>query len=107
MSELFELEELLKKRQLSDRSYHEFLRVAPMSAGVYVLPANAVDRQQPHQEDELYYVVRGKAKMQLGNSEISVKSGSVIFVEARLEHRFIEIEEELCVIVIFAPAESS
>jgi hypothetical protein len=34
-----------------------------------------------------------------------VRLGSVIFVEAELEHRFYDIEEELEVLVFFAPAE--
>ncbi len=81
-----------------------------MSAGVYVLPAGARDPQQPHHEDEIYYVVRGKAKMRQGDEararERSVGEGSVIFVEAGLEHRFFDVEEELVLLVMFAPAES-
>ncbi len=106
MSDLFALDELLAKRLQSGRSYLEFLRVPAMSAGVYVLPAGAPDPQQPHHEDEIYYVVRGKAKMRLGKEERSVGEGSVIFVEAGLEHRFFDVEEELVVLVVFSPEES-
>jgi mannose-6-phosphate isomerase-like protein (cupin superfamily) len=106
MSEVFELDQLLAKRIQVGRSYLEFLRVPAMSAGVYVLPAGATDPQQPHREGEIYYVVRGKAKMRIGNKESSVSEGSVIFVEAELEHRFFDIEEELLVLVVFAPEES-
>ena len=110
-SEVFALDELLAKRLHSGRSYLEFLRVPAMSAGVYVLPAGAADPQQPHREDELYYVVRGKAKMRLVSKEhvaeeCSVGAGSVIFVEAGREHRFFDVEEELVVLVVFAPEES-
>jgi mannose-6-phosphate isomerase-like protein (cupin superfamily) len=106
MSEVFGLEQLLAKRLQGGRSYLEFLRVPAMSAGVYVLPAGAPDPQQPHREDELYYVVRGKAKMRLGAEERSVGEGSVIFVEAGLQHRFFDVEEELVILVVFAPEES-
>src|SRR6266446_6808830 len=103
-TEVFALDELLAKRLQAGRSYLEFLRVPAMSAGVYVLPAGAPDPQQPHHQDEIYYVVRGKAKMRLGskegtkeraagrNGERSVGTGSVIFVEAGLEHRFFDVE---------------
>ena len=77
-----------------------------MSAGVYVLPAGAADPQRPHKEDELYYVIRGKARMRVGIEERAVSSGSVIFVEAKAEHCFFDITEELVVLVLFAPAES-
>ena len=105
-SEVFALDLLLTKRVQAGRSYLEFLRVAAMSAGVYVLPAGAPDPQKPHSEDEIYYIVSGKAKMRIGAQERSVCEGSVIYVEAGLEHRFFDIEEELMVLVIFAPAES-
>jgi len=107
VSEAFSLDELLAKRLQAGRSYLEFLRVPAMSAGVYVLPAGAPDPQQPHRENEMYYVVRGKAKMRIATEERSVGQGSVIFVEAGLEHRFFDVEEELVVLVVFAPEESS
>jgi len=105
-SEVFALDQLLAKRLQAGRSYLEFLRIPAISAGVYVLPPRARDPQKPHKEDEIYYVIRGKAKMRLGTEERSVGEGSVIHVEAGLEHRFFDIEEELVVLVIFAPAES-
>ena len=104
MSEVFALDQLLAKRLQAGRSYGEFLRVPGMSAGVYVLSAGAPDPQPPHHEDEIYYLVRGKAKMRFGAEECSVGEGNVIFVEAGLDHRFFDIEEELVALVVFAPA---
>jgi mannose-6-phosphate isomerase-like protein (cupin superfamily) len=78
-----------------------------MSAGIYLLSAGATDKQTPHQEDEIYYVVGGKAKVRLGREERSISQGDVIFVEKNLEHRFFDIAEELVLLVIFAPAETS
>ena len=77
-----------------------------MSAGVYVLAVGATDSQQPHNEDELYYVIRGRARMKVGEEHREIAAGSVIFVAARVEHRFYDIKEELAVLVFFAPAES-
>jgi mannose-6-phosphate isomerase-like protein (cupin superfamily) len=93
--------------RIGDKRYQEFLRVPAMSAGIYVLPAGASDGQTPHKEDEIYYVVRGKAKMRLGREEREVRDADVIFVEKNLEHRFFDIAEELVLLVVFAPAESS
>lgn len=55
------VENLVVRVEKSGDRYLEFLRVAPMSAGVYVLPAGAVDLQLPHEQDELYFVVRDGA----------------------------------------------
>ncbi len=106
MSGVFDLPSLLEKIR-DDHRYHEFLRVPAMSVGVYVLPAGGIDRQSPHKEDELYYVVRGIGKVRLGGEERSASTGDVIFVEAEVEHRFFDIEEELVLLVFFAPPESS
>lgn len=106
MSAVFELDGLLNQIK-SERPYLEFLRIPAMSAGLYVLPAGAADKQRPHTEDEIYYVVRGKAKMRLGAEERPVQEGSLIFVDPGMEHRFFDIEQELVLLVVFAPAESS
>ena len=106
MKHFFEISELGMERAQSGKSYLEFLRVPALSAGVYVLPAGATDTQKPHNEDEMYYVVSGQARMQVGSEERDVAAGSVIFVEAHREHRFYDIKEELVVLVFFAPAES-
>jgi quercetin dioxygenase-like cupin family protein len=102
----FEISELLRQQAGSLKLYLEFLRIPAMSAGLYVLPAGSVDPQHPHNEDELYYVVSGRARMQVGKEEQEVRAGSIIFVEANLEHRFYDIIDQLHVLVFFAPAES-
>jgi mannose-6-phosphate isomerase-like protein (cupin superfamily) len=106
LSQSFDLPKVVKQRAQLARPYHEFLRVPAMSAGIYVLPAQGVDQQQLHNEDELYYVIRGKAKLKLADRDLRIQSGSMVFVEAGLDHRFCEIEQELEILVVFAPAES-
>jgi mannose-6-phosphate isomerase-like protein (cupin superfamily) len=95
-----------EQRVESGHDYREFLRVPAMSVGLYVLPAGATDQQKPHREDEVYYVIRGRARFKAGAEDREVFPGSVIFVAAEGEHRFYEITEELELLVIFAPAET-
>jgi len=102
----FHLSELRKSRIETEQRYFEFLRIPEMSAGIYVLAAGDRDLQSPHKQDELYYVVRGKARMQAGSDDQEIGEGSVIFVAAGVKHRFYDISEELQVMVFFAPAES-
>jgi quercetin dioxygenase-like cupin family protein len=106
MENFFDISELQKRREAAEKLYLEFLRVPAMSAGVYTLAAGSADPQKPHKEDEMYYVVRGKARMQVGPQDQPIWAGSVIFVAANVEHRFHSITEELTVVVFFAPAES-
>jgi quercetin dioxygenase-like cupin family protein len=106
LTDFFNIADTEKRRQQSGKRYLEFLRVSALSAGVYVLPAGGTDPQSPHKEDEVYYVVRGRARMRAGSEDQAVSEGSIIFVAAGIEHRFYDIAEELMVLVFFAPAES-
>ena len=98
--------EIAKQHAQGSKPYLEFLRVPAMSAGLYVLAAGSTDKQSPHHEDEMYYVVRGKARFRAGEEDREVSAGSVLFVAAAVEHRFYDITEELAVLVFFAPAET-
>jgi mannose-6-phosphate isomerase-like protein (cupin superfamily) len=98
--------EIEQQRAESGKSYREFLRVSTMSAGLYVLAAGADDLQKPHHEDEMYYVVRGRARFRAGEEDGEVSAGSVLYVAAEVEHKFYDITEELAVLVFFAPAET-
>ncbi|WP_248242761.1 cupin domain-containing protein [Microbacterium kunmingense] len=85
--------------------YDEVLRVPALSVGRYVLPAGSVDPQQPHTEDEIYLVRSGRGILRTPTGEAAAVPGAVLFVPAGEEHRFVDIEEPLDVIVVFGPAE--
>ena len=103
----FELAALEAQRAGSRRPYLEFLRVPALSVGLYTLEAGAVDGQQPHTEDEVYTVMRGRARITVGDAVRDVGPGSVVYVAATVPHRFHDITERLEVLVVFAPAEYS
>jgi mannose-6-phosphate isomerase-like protein (cupin superfamily) len=73
---------------------------AGLELGVYVLVAPEPDRQQPHEDDEIYVVLEGTGVLQVEGEEVPVREGSAVFVEAGAEHRFTAYEH-LAVLVIF------
>lgn len=101
----WELTDIVAARAGEDLRYLEFIRVPDLSAGLYVLEAGASDPQSPHTEDELYYVVAGRARITVGNESRPVGAGSLIFVGAAVPHRFHDIAERLEILVVFGPAE--
>lgn len=105
-AQITSIEAVDQQRKTKSKLYQEFLRVPTMSAGLYVLPAGAIDVQRPHHEDEMYYVVRGRGHFRAGDQDEQVAAGSVLFVAAEVEHRFHDITEELAMLVFFAPSES-
>ena len=87
-------------------AYLEFLRVPALSMGIYRLPAGGEDRQNPHNEDEAYYVLSGRARFQSGSADVEAGPGAIFYVPAGEPHRFHSITEDLDLLVFFAPAES-
>jgi mannose-6-phosphate isomerase-like protein (cupin superfamily) len=102
-----ELADVNARRLTSGRAYLEFLTVPDLSVGLYVLGPGEPDLQQPHTEDEVYYVVSGRGRITVGDEVREVQTGSVIFVPAPVPHRFHDVTEELTLLVAFGPAEGS
>ncbi len=103
----FQVSELTSKSKKSNKLYYEFIRIPALSAGLYSIPAGGVDPQPPHTEDEVYYVVGGRARIEVGSESQEVQAGTVILVQAGIEHHFHTVTEGLTVLVFFAPAEYS
>ena len=83
--------------------YAEQFRVPALSVGTYSIPAGGHDDQSPHTEDEIYVVTGGRARLVTPGAAADVGPGSVLFVPAGEEHRFVDVTEDLALIVLFAP----
>lgn len=107
----FDTSRLLSQQKNIAKPYLEFLRVPALSAGLYVLGVGEEDKQQPHNEDELYCVLRGRAQFRVIENGVArdqeVAPGVILYVPAHAEHRFRGVTEELALLVLFAPAETS
>jgi mannose-6-phosphate isomerase-like protein (cupin superfamily) len=104
--ELADLDRILAAARESREQWTEFMRAGMFSAGVYLLAAGEPDRQTPHAEDEIYCVLEGRAELEIAGEAHPVEPGSVAFVAKRVDHRFVNIGEDLEVLVLFAPPES-
>ncbi len=103
----FELADLAAQQAAGGRPYLEFLTVPDLSVGLYVLRVGQPDLQQPHTEDEVYYVVSGRGRITVGDESRDVGPGSIVFVATAVPHRFHDITEDLTLLVAFGPAEGS
>jgi len=99
------LSDLLSRRAASGQRYLEFLKAPTLSVGVYHLRAGEPDPQGPHTRDEVYYVLSGRASICVGDEVQPVEAGGVVYVAAGVEHRFVDITEDLDVLVFFAGAQ--
>lgn len=84
-------------------SYREALRVPALSLGLFAASEGHDDTQTPHERDEVYVVLEGRAVLVVGGTWTNVSTGSVAYVPAGVPHRFVEIDGDLRVVVVFAP----
>ena len=100
------LDQALEAARGAGAPWHEFMRAGMFSAGVYRLAAGETDTQTPHAEDEIYYVLGGRGELEVDGETHRVEPGSIAFVAKRVEHQFVNIAEDLQLLVLFAPPES-
>ncbi len=88
-------------------AYTEFDRRPGLSFGMYWLGAGVSDPQSPHTEDEIYVVVAGSGTIEVDGERHDLRVGSVISIPRNVEHKFVDISEDLALVVVFGPPEGS
>ena len=90
-----------QQRLASESGGYEIVHESPgLELGVYVLVAPEPDRQQPHEDDEVYIVLEGSGRLEVEGEERDLREGDGVFVPAGADHRFTGYEN-LSVLVIF------
>ena len=89
------------RERLGASGGYEIVHESPgLEIGVYVLVAPEPDRQQPHEDDEVYYVLEGRGTLDVEGETVELEEGHAVFVPARAEHRF-SAYELLSLLVVF------
>jgi mannose-6-phosphate isomerase-like protein (cupin superfamily) len=102
MADAYDVNELMKKLKSSGNWFYGFMSKGSMDAGILRLMPGAKDPQEPHANDELYYVISGHGFIRIEKDEIPIKPGSIIFVPAKKRHNFHGNKDELQVLYVFA-----
>ena len=91
----------VRQRLAEGNGGYEIVHESPgLEVGVYVLVAPEPDRQQPHEDDEIYVVLEGTGVLEVEGKNVPVREGTAVFVEAGADHRFTAYEH-LSVLVLF------
>jgi mannose-6-phosphate isomerase-like protein (cupin superfamily) len=96
----FDIEAAKRRLQAGTGGYEIVHQSAGLEIGVYVLVAPEPDRQQPHEDDEVYVVLEGRGTLDIEGTKTDLREGNAIFVPAGADHRFSGYEQ-LSVLVIF------
>jgi mannose-6-phosphate isomerase-like protein (cupin superfamily) len=101
----FDVDELVARLDTSGHDFAEFFRApsGTLSMTIAFWPAGGEDPQEPHAEDEVYYVASGRGRIKVAEDDREVLAGSVVYVAAGVEHRFHSIEDDMQVVVFWSP----
>ncbi|MBL9078384.1 MAG: cupin domain-containing protein [Planctomycetes bacterium] len=93
--------------QATPQAWLPLFTTPTLAVGRYQLRRGDKDEQSPHERDEVYHVLAGTAKLQVGDAVRAVQAGDTVFVAARTPHHFLDIEADLDVIVFFSAARTT
>jgi mannose-6-phosphate isomerase-like protein (cupin superfamily) len=97
---LIDISEAMERLAAGTGGYEIVHRSRGLELGVYVLVAPEPDRQQPHEDDEVYVVLEGSGVLEVEGEQVELREGHAVFVPAGADHRFVGYER-LSVLVIF------
>ena len=100
----FNLADLLRRQEDSGDAWLKFLDLPSMSMGIYHIPAGTDDREHHdhHVRDEVYVGIDGVGLLHANQKDMEVKAGTLVFVQAGVDHYFHDVTEDLTVLVFFA-----
>ncbi len=97
----FDLAKVVARAESQETPYLEFLRVPQLSCGIFSLRKGQSDSQTAHDEDEVYFVLKGEGTIELNGVDKVIAPGSILYVPADTPHSFREIREDLSLLVFF------
>ena len=107
MADVFDLVDVLEGLQAGGGAYDGALQGGSLSVGIYHLAAAEPDQLRPHTEDEIYYVLSGEGRIDIDGDITHVRPGTIVFVAKHVPHRFVDYDEGLTLLVVFAPPRGS
>lgn len=98
---VFQLPEIMAKLDAGSTRFQEILRTPSLSCSLYHIPAGSKEMQSAHEEDELYLVLEGRARLRVEDEDHRVEKGTMMYVRTACDHAFFDIEEDLTVLAFF------
>ena len=97
----FDATEYLNKLKTNNSYFHTFINRKSLAVGVIFLKPGENDTQDPHDSDEIYYILDGNGFLHINEKSYPVKKGQIYFVAKNTPHRFYGNTENLLVLYFF------
>ncbi|MDI1495854.1 MAG: cupin [Cenarchaeum symbiont of Oopsacas minuta] len=85
----------------SGKLFHTFFSKDTLECGILCLKKGQKDTQEPHDADEVYYVISGDGYVNIRQKTYAVSPGKAFFVPAGASHNFSKNTRDLVVLYFF------
>ncbi len=102
----FDTKKYIDEIKNSDGYFETFLNRQNIAAGVLVLEPGQEDTQGPHDDDEVYYIIRGDGYLKIHDKDYEVSEGKAYYVQKNIPHKFFGNKKELAVLYFFSGPDS-
>ena len=97
----FDVEKYIEKIRNGNNYFHTFINRETLAAGVLLLKPGEEDTQEPHQSDEVYFILQGDGFLRIKEKDFPVSQNKIYFVGKNTEHYFHGNARELVVLYFF------
>ncbi|MFZ8937713.1 MAG: cupin domain-containing protein [Nitrosopumilaceae archaeon] len=102
----YDVSKYIEKIKNSNEYFHTFINKQSLAAGILVLQPGEEDTQEPHQSDEVYFIIKGNGFLKIKNKDYPVEQNKMYFVGKEIEHYFHGNTKELIVLYFFGGPDS-
>ena len=97
----FNLQDILEKIKKGNSYFHTFINKDSLATGILILKPGEEDTQEPHESDEVYFVISGNGYLKIKNKNYKVSKDKLFFVAKDVVHYFHSNTQELKVLYFF------
>ena len=102
----YNVAEYIEKIKKGNEYFQTFINQQSLAAGVLVLRPGEEDTQEPHETDEVYFIIKGDGFLKIKNKDYPVEPNKMYFVAKNIEHFFYGNKKELVVLYFFGGPDS-
>ena len=102
----FDTKQYFKKLENSKSYFQTFINKESLATGVIFLKPGQNDTQDPHESDEIYYILDGNGFLQINDKSYRIKKEEIYFVAKDVPHRFYGNTKNLSILYFFGGSDS-
>ena len=102
----FTLKDYLEKIKKTNSYFHTFINKDSLATGILMLQPGEEDTQEPHDSDEVYFIISGNGFLKIKNKDYVISKDKLFFVGKGVPHYFHSNTTELKVLYFFGGPDS-